>query len=255
MDNIILKEDKKLDMTIAPNEVHFVVEEDKEIFLSLTNLSLNNNVLIELNKGSIVHLSVLANKEYGNMKICANLALNSKIIAYFADFSKDNNNLDVTINLNEKNASAEWHLASLASSQDKKDISVSVFHNSEETFAKVDNYGVSKDNSKLVFAGTSHILKGSIKSKTHQNAKIMVFDPYSDATAKPILKIDENDIEASHAAAVGKISDEHLFYLTSRGLSMDEAKMIITLGYLKPIFKGFNDEEVNEMNEIIEGRL
>ena len=83
----------------------------------------------------------------------------------------------------------------------------------------------------------------------------MVFDPNSDAIAKPILKIDENDIEASHAAAVGKISDEQIFYLTSRGLSNEEAKMLITLGYLKPIFKGFDEDKVEHINETMGGRL
>ena len=52
----------------------------------------------------------------------------------------------------------------------------------------------------------------------------MVFDNECVAIAKPILKIDENDIEANHAAVVGKINDEHLFYLTSRGISETEAK-------------------------------
>ena len=84
----------------------------------------------------------------------------------------------------------------------------------------------------------------------------MVFDRLSNAVAKPILKIDENDIEASHAAVVGKINDDHLFYLTSRGISEKEAKELITFGYLKPILVGFNDQEViDEINKLIEGRM
>ena len=83
----------------------------------------------------------------------------------------------------------------------------------------------------------------------------MVFDNECVAKAKPILKIDENDIEASHAATVGKVSDEHIFYLTSRGLNLEEAKMLITLGYLKPILKGFNDSIQNEIDSLIERRL
>ena len=72
----------------------------------------------------------------------------------------------------------------------------------------------------------------------------------------PILKIDENDIEASHAAVVGKINDEHIFYLTSRGLSEEEAKRLITLGYLKPIMTGFADDEMkNEIEALIEGEM
>ena len=108
----------------------------------------------------------------------------------------------------------------------------------------------------MMFLGTSHILKDSIKSKTQQNAKIMVFDEASNAIAKPILKIDENDIEASHAAVVGKINDEHLFYLTSRGISETEAKELITFGYLKPILLGFKEEQVKEhISSLIEGRM
>ena len=84
----------------------------------------------------------------------------------------------------------------------------------------------------------------------------MVFDKASNAVAKPILQIDENDIEASHAAIVGKINDEHLFYLTSRGLTDAEAKELITFGYLKPILNGFDDENIKEeITELIEGRM
>ena len=84
----------------------------------------------------------------------------------------------------------------------------------------------------------------------------MVFDEASSAIAKPILKIDENDIEASHAAVVGKINDEHLFYMTSRGLSEAEAKELITFGYLKPILAGFNDDNTRAyISSLIERRM
>ena len=84
----------------------------------------------------------------------------------------------------------------------------------------------------------------------------MVFDETSNGIAKPILKIDENDIEASHAAIVGKINDEHIFYLTSRGLTEEEAKRIMTLGYLKPIMVGFVDDEIKEeIEKLIEGKM
>ena len=113
-----------------------------------------------------------------------------------------------------------------------------------------------RDNGKLSFSGICKIEHGSHGSKAHQNAKIMVFDKLSDGVAKPILKIDDNDIEASHAAVVGKINDEHIFYLTSRGLTEDEAKRIITLGYLKPILGGFSDENIrDEIEKLIEGDM
>ena len=135
-----------------------------------------------------------------------------------------------------------------------KNFNVSIYHDGKNSFSLVDNYGVVKDEGKLVFDGVSYIKNGSIKSKTRQNAKIMVFDKDSIGIAKPILKIDENDIEASHGAVVGKINDDHLFYLESRGLSEDQAKILITYGYLKPIMNGFDEKNKTLIENLIEGR-
>ena len=255
MDRIGINTDKEYNLSTFDKNVSFEVERNKQVYLLLEKIAAADSVEINILDNAELHLSILADEEIKNMNLTANLGKNSQLIVYFADFSIGENKLFANINLNEENAKVEWHLASLSGQKDRKELSVSVLHNKPQTYARVDNYGVAKDDSRLVFSGTSHILHGSIKTKTQQNAKIMVFDEFSDAVAKPILKIDENDIEASHSAAVGKISDEHLFYLTSRGLTMEEARTIITLGYLKPIFKGFNEEKIDYMNEIIGGRL
>ncbi len=255
MKKILIDIDLDLEVNALEKELTFELADHKEHFLYLSNLIKENKIEINVLEDGILHLSILADTPINQLDLTVNLAKNTQLIVYFADFSYEVNNSNVVINLNEENSNVVWHLASLASKNDKKNISVSALHNSPSTFARVDNYGVSKDNSKLVFAGTSHILNGMIHSKTHQNAKIMVFDPNSDAVAKPILKIDENDIEASHAAAVGKISDDQIFYLTSRGLTLEDARMLITLGYLKPIFKGFDEKKVERIDSIIEGRL
>jgi Fe-S cluster assembly protein SufD len=108
------------------------------------------------------------------------------------------------------------------------------------------NYGIAEDTSKLVFAGVSEIQKGAKKTHTPaKSPKIIVFDPKADALASPILKIGENDVEASHAAVVGRLSEEHLFYLESRGVDEAMAKRLITLGYLKPI-ELFSDPKIEK---------
>ena len=254
MKTINIDKDLEYKITDLSDEISFNLTKG-EHFITLVDFNKENTLEFDVKEGSFLHLSIFANCPIEKLKISANLEKDARLVVYFADFTHQVNKCEAAVNLNGTGANLEWHLASLSSNSDNKNISVSVLHNAPSTYAKVDNYGVVKDASKLVFAGTSHILNGMIGSKTHQNAKIMVFDPNSDAVAKPILKIDENDIEASHAAAVGKISDEHLFYLTSRGLSLDDAKMLITLGYLKPIFKGFTEEKANEINEVIGGRL
>ncbi len=95
-----------------------------------------------------------------------------------------------------------------------------------------------------------------MKSKTRQEAKIIVFDEKCRGKASPVLNISENDVEASHGAAVGKLNEMHLFYLMSRGLSKEEAKRLITLGYLKPIENRFEEDTIKErINQAIEGGI
>ena len=254
MNTLKIADSTSLDLSTVPSESIFdIAKGDHSLYLF--NIKEDNNLTFEVKDNAILHLSIYCSNKLENAKITANLGKNSAIIVYFADFSTNKNHLDVDINLNDDNATCEWHLASLSSEQDNKEISVSIYHNHPNTFGRIDNYGVCKDNGRLVFSGISHILKGCHQSKSHQNAKIVVFDDGCIAKAKPVLKIDENDIEASHAATVGKVSDEHIFYLTSRGITREEAKMLITLGYLKPILKGFNESIQNEIDLLIERRL
>lgn len=223
------------------------------LFLSLPR---EKNFIINVFKNSESTISFLTKTNIDGYKITINLYENSKVEGYLADFSSEKETFNFTANLLERNAMMNWHLASLTAGSDNKHFDISVNHNSSSTFARMDNYGVCKDEGKLVFSGISTIFNGSKGSKTHQNSKIMVFDKLSNGIAKPILKIDENDIEASHAAVVGKINDEHLFYLVSRGLTENAAKELITFGYLKPIMNGFIDEEIKgEISTLIEKRM
>lgn len=230
--------------------------DNKNLYVIVRNLKDNLRLDFELINESKIILSFLADSNFKNLKINVNVHSNCSINVYFADFSNGKNTLNAEINLLEKGSSCYWHLASLSARDDNKDIEVSINHLSSNTIARVDNFGVCKDNSKLTFSGTSLIKKGSHSSKTIQNAKILVFDNNTIAKAKPILKIDENDIEASHAAIVGRVNEEHMFYLTSRGLSKNEARQLITLGYLKPILKGFSiEEDQQRILSLIEGEL
>ena len=254
MESIIIRENNNLDLSTHNSELSFEIDSN-ESNLYLYNLKSDSALTFEVKENEFLRLSIFADKVLENAKITANLGKNSKIVVYFADFSTSKNKLDATINLNEEGATCEWHLASLSADKDNKDIVVNIYHNHPSTFGRIDNYGVCKDQGHLTFSGISYINKGCHLSKSHQNAKIVVFDNDCVAKAKPVLKIDENDIEASHAATVGKVSDEHIFYLTSRGLNLEEAKMLITLGYLKPILKGFNESIQNEIDSLIERRL
>ena len=233
----------------------FVVNANENISIIFLNINKDFKLEFDIKENANVKLSFLQIAPI-NAKFRGNVAKNSNLVCYYADFVDGNISLDSRIDLDGEDSSCLWNLASLAKNEEKKDFYVSVYHNSKKTKCHINNYGVTRDKSHLLFSGICKIENGSHESSAHQNSKIMVFDEESDAIAKPILKIDDNDIEASHAAVVGKISDEHMFYLTSRGLSEVEARELITYGYLKPILNGFDDEELSrQINSLIEGSL
>lgn len=216
----------------------------------------NKNVKFVLKNNAFLKLNFLSLTQSACGNYLFDLEESSNAFVAMADLVKGNVDFNATFNLLGDNANSEWHLASLGADNDKKVFNINFNHVAKNTTGVMSNYGVVEDESMMHFKGISHIKNGSIKSKTHQSAKIMVFDPKCHAKANPILKIDENDIEASHAAIVGKVNDEHMFYLCSRGISENDAKQLITLGYLKPITNYFEDQKyVQEIVDGIEKRL
>ena len=151
--------------------------------------------------------------------------------------------------LDGEGADAKIIMAVLSKEQEQKHYEVLIQHNQPHTFGQMDNYGVVKDQGKLVIDGIGTITKGQHGSAAHQTNKIMVFDANCIASANPYLYIDEYDVKASHAAGVGKMDEDHLYYLQSRGLSKKQAMHLITYGYLKPVIEVIDNEMLKERFE------
>lgn len=216
--------------------------------IELTNF---NDLKVEVLDGSSLTLKLANFSKNEKMNFSAKVGKDSTLAVIFADFAQSNINFKSQVNLIEEGASCTWHLATLSNAKFEKKFDVSFVHDVGDTTALMDNYGVAKDESNIVFSGVNYIKNGSKRSNTKQNAKIIVFDKEARGTASPILKIDENDVQASHGAVVGQLNSDHMFYLMSRGLNKEEARMIITLGYLKPISNNFSEEVQSEIEEAI----
>lgn len=254
-DNILILDEQKS----QKNVLYFNAKK----FINIDTIKINNgscfSIILEINEPidhlkfilenqSILSLNVLLKNNANSVKITAEVLNNSSIDVNLLDFSDDNLLFRFDASLLSPSTSGSFKMASLASNDDKKKFDININHLYENTRGFVDNYGIAKDTSILEFSGTSFVHNSAKKSNTVQNAKIMLLDESSDGIAKPILKIDQNDVIASHSASIGQMNEEHLFYLTSRGLSINEAKRLIITGYFNPIIKKF--ENTNLMDEI-----
>jgi Fe-S cluster assembly protein SufD len=213
-------------------------------------------LIFDIGKCSNVKLQFIVDSIDKNVAIVGNLYHGANVIVALADFTNGQGFIDVHFSLLGKESYLDWRLASLSSNEDEKKYAINFTHKSENTYAMMSNFGVTEHKSKLHFTGNSHIVKGAHNSKTHQKAKIMVFDSHCVGRADPVLIIDENEVAASHAATVGKLSEEHLFYLQSRGINKQTAKRLITRGYLQPIINYFTDDgDKVKLTSLIEREL
>lgn len=231
--------------------------ENNEKNLSLYVDSLPSELIIDVPEETVYRLNIACfEKLEKEIHITINVNTNGNLIAAMADFSPLSCNFHLQVNLLGEGSKAEWHLAALSNKDAKKIYETSVTHKAKHTEALMSNYGIARESSKVTFTGISAIEEGADKAKTRQEAKIIVFDPDADGLASPILKISDNDVLASHAAVVGRLNEEHLFYLESRGLSEEEAKRLIALGYLKPIENYYSDKDtITKIDSIIEGGI
>ena len=227
---------------------NIILKERENRVLEYTNFG---DLNIELSEGSKLLLKLANFAENSEIKIYGKIGKYAEISVVFADFSKNFTKVVSQINLVEEGAKCEWHLATLANKTDDKIFDISFKHLVGKTESIMDNYGVARDDSKIVFSGVSHITGGAKGSNAKQNAKIIVFDKNSQGVASPILKIDENEVQASHGAVVGQLNSDHMFYLMSRGLTYDDARMIITLGYLKPVSDKFSEATQSSIENAI----
>lgn len=164
----------------------------------------------------------------------------------YAELSDGSVNGEYLYYLDGENAEAKVRMAILSQEKDKKHYKVLIQHNQPHTSGQMDNYGVVKDEGHLVIDGIGTITKGQHGSASHQTNKIMVFDEKCVASANPYLYIDDFDVKASHAAGVGKMDEEHLYYLQSRGLTKKQAMHLITYGYLKPVIEVIDNQMLKE---------
>lgn len=230
------------------SEKKIVLKNNENRDIEIVNFEALN---IELNEGSKLILKLVNFESRSDIKISAKVKKNATFEVIFADFSNSNVSVHSLVDLVEEGASCDWKLATLSNGNFVKRFDVSFNHNVGHTNASMDNYGVARDKSEIVFSGTNHIKEHAKQSVTKQNAKIIVFDKDARGTASPILRIDENDVVASHGAIVGQLNEDHMFYLMSRGLNKEEAREIITLGYLKPISVHFSETIQLEIEKAI----
>lgn len=154
--------------------------------------------------------------------------------------------------------SSESKLSSIYLGGDKKviDMNYVVTHRGIRSNSQITTRGALKGEASKIFRGTIDFKRGASKSKGAEDEYCMILSPKVKAKALPLLLCDEDDVSGEHAAASGKIDENKLFYLMSRGLSYNDARRVIIEGAFNPIIdKVVDDSTKNEILAVIKGCL
>ncbi|MFH0717149.1 Fe-S cluster assembly protein SufD [Staphylococcus delphini] len=161
--------------------------------------------------------------------------------------------IDNTTNLIGDRSSSELKSVVVGRGTQTINLTSRIVQYGKETDGYILKHGVMKENASSIFNGIGHIKHGGSGSSANQESRVLMLSENARGDANPILLIDEDDVEAGHAASVGRVDPEQLYYLMSRGISQSEAERLVIHGFLDPVVRELPIEDVQrQLREVIE---
>ena len=153
--------------------------------------------------------------------------------------------------LNGENSKTEFTGISFAGKGQNLDNGFKVVHNAPNTSSVVNAKSISKNGGKCTYRSLVRIGEKAKNSKCSVSCESLMLDDISISDTIPVNDVRTDEVEFSHEAKIGKISDKTIFYLMSRGLSEEDAKALIVRGFAYPVSKELPVEYAVEMNNLI----
>ncbi len=132
-----------------------------------------------------------------------------------------------------------------------QDTGAKMVHLAPNTTSKITSKSVSRLNGRSTYRGLLNVAKGATNVKATVRCDALLLDDTSKTDTYPYMEINQEDATVTHEATVGKIGDEQIFYLMTRGFSEEEALSLIVNGFMEPFTKELPMEYAVELNRLI----
>jgi len=132
-----------------------------------------------------------------------------------------------------------------------QDTGAKMVHLAPNTTSKVTSKSVSRADGRSTYRGMLNVAKGATGVKSTVRCDALLMDDTSKTDTYPYMVIDQEDATITHEATVGKIGDDQIFYLMSRGFSEEDALSLIVNGFMEPFTKELPMEYAVELNRLI----
>ena len=241
-----LTDQRTLDVTVEPNCEFTMIVDLRDAVMDGATYDLS----LDIAPNSQVSYVLLSETPQLNVTINQRIdvAKDAKVhvISAFLSESLDAN---ITVRLNGQGSNVMMNAIAVSSLKQSQVINVNMTHYAPYSFADMYNIGIANGQGRIVLNGVEKIEQGMTQANAFQTLKGIILSDSAIVEVNPILLIDEYDVKAGHGATIGKIEENQLYYLQSRGLTKDEAEKLIIHGYIKPILDEIKDETISKRLE------
>jgi Fe-S cluster assembly protein SufD len=153
-------------------------------------------------------------------------------------------------------SSSDCKMICVGTNDQKLHITTRAVHFGKSSDSNMITRAVMRDNATAIINGITKIEKGATNANGEQTEKVLMLSPTARGDANPMLLIDEDEVTAGHAASVGQVDKNQMYYLMSRGISKENAQRLIIYGFLKPVVSEVPISNVEkELQSLVERKL
>jgi Fe-S cluster assembly protein SufB len=150
-----------------------------------------------------------------------------------------------------RGAKSEFTGITFAGAGQELDTGAKMVHLAPDTSSLISTKSISKGGGVSIYRSAVYIDKNATGSKTSVSCESLMLDSESRSDTIPSMVIKTDECDVGHEAKIGRISNDAIFYLMTRGISEDEARSMIVSGFANPVSKELPLEYAVEMNNLI----
>lgn len=192
-------------------------------------------------EGASIHVIRIQNMNDSSISLdstISTLGRDARVTMTTIELGAQNRVSSMVSHLEGENALSNMDSVYLTDGHRQLDMNYYMFHHARRSQSNINVQGAMMDRSKKIFKGTLDFKRGASLSKGSEEEYAILLDPEVVCQSIPLLLCEEDDVQGQHAASAGRIDEDQLFYLMSRGLSHGEARRIIIESAFEPILKG-----------------
>lgn len=163
-----------------------------------------------------------------------------------AEFNDGNAIIRLASQLNGEGATSHANVIGLTTKKQTQGFVTTILNRGRHTLGHIFQRGVILNRSTLVFNGIGKIIKGAQGSDAQQESRVLMLSRRARGDANPLLLIDENDVTAGHAASVGRVDEDQMYYLMSRGISEQVARKLVIRGFMGEVLAKMPTKEAQQ---------